>query len=121
MDLPIQIIKIKTSAVNRCQSAVKLDFQKLLNLTTPKPETRKRSRPPDLSPDPPDQRTKRQQMNLTDSFDASKELETSRNNSTIIHQPVDRDMTAILAELPYNQTVFNKFSLVRRSSTPFNN
>ena len=95
-----------------------------LKLSKPKPKlelktnSRKRSRPPDLSPDPPDIRAKRQEMNPIESFNASKELELSQNHSTIIHQTVDTNMTAILAELPYNQTVFNKFTLVRRSSTP---
>ena len=73
--------------------------------------------PPD-SHQPQPKKLNREEKTEQDSFDASRELELSINNSTIIQQYADKNMDKVLAQMPYNQTVFNKLSLVRRSSTP---
>ena len=72
------------------------------------------------TPSPQDIETNKRTTKRThmDTFDASKELEISQNNSTIIQQYENPNLAETLADIPYNQTVFNKFSLVRRSSTP---
>ena len=58
--------------------------------------------------------------NIDNQSDISAELEISRNISATIHQEYssEKHLLAQMAEFPHNQSVFNKFALVRRSSTP---
>ena len=53
-------------------------------------------------------------------IDISAELELSQNISATIHQEynTEKQLLAQMSLFPYNQKVFNKFALVRRSSTP---